>query len=107
MLGRLGGRGVLAAGAGSEQSPTEWVGFGKIKHEVPKLYAIPTTSGTGSEATMGAVISDSETHAKNIISDGSLLPALAALEEHQREIDYYRRWSDHYGYLFVVARKAH
>ena len=32
-------------------------------------------------------------------------PGLAALEEHQREIDYYRRWSKHYGYLFVVARK--
>ncbi len=31
---------------------------------------------------------------------------LAALEEHQREIDYFRRWSAHYGYLFVVARKA-
>jgi SAM-dependent methyltransferase len=31
-------------------------------------------------------------------------PGLAALEEHQREIDYYRRWSRHYGYLFVVAR---
>ena len=32
-------------------------------------------------------------------------PAREALEEHQREIDYYRRWSAHYGYLFVVARK--
>lgn len=31
--------------------------------------------------------------------------ALAALEEHQREIDYYRRWSEHYGYLFVIAVK--
>ncbi len=31
--------------------------------------------------------------------------ALAALAEHQREIDYYRRWSDHYGYQFVVARR--
>ena len=71
---------IIAAGSGSDQSPTQWVGFGKIKHEVPKLYAIPTTSGTGSEATMGAVISDSQTHAKNIISDGSLLPALAALD---------------------------
>ena len=28
-----------------------------------------------------------------------------ALEAHQREIDYLRRWSAHYGYLFVVARK--
>jgi hypothetical protein len=32
-------------------------------------------------------------------------PGLEALEAHQREIDYYRRWSEHYGYLFVVARK--
>ena len=32
--------------------------------------------------------------------------ALDALEEHQREIDYYRRWSEHYGYLFVVCRRV-
>ncbi len=32
-------------------------------------------------------------------------PGLAELEEHQREIDYYRRWSEHYGYLFVIARR--
>ena len=30
---------------------------------------------------------------------------LEALAQHQQEIDYYRRWSAHYGYLFVVARK--
>lgn len=30
---------------------------------------------------------------------------LAALEEHQREIDNFRRWSAHYGYVFVVSRK--
>jgi SAM-dependent methyltransferase len=33
--------------------------------------------------------------------------ALRELEAHQREIDCYRRWSEHYGYLFVVARKSH
>ncbi len=31
--------------------------------------------------------------------------ALAAIENHQQEVDYYRRWSAHYGYLFVVARR--
>ena len=31
---------------------------------------------------------------------------LEELESHQREIDYYRRWSAHYGYLFVVAREG-
>jgi alcohol dehydrogenase len=71
---------IIAASATSDQSPTEWVGFGKVKHAVMKLYAIPTTSGTGSEATVGAVISDSVTHEKSIISGPSLLPAAIALD---------------------------
>jgi ubiquinone/menaquinone biosynthesis C-methylase UbiE len=32
--------------------------------------------------------------------------ALSVLAESEREIDYYRRWSAHYGYLFVVARRV-
>lgn len=31
--------------------------------------------------------------------------ALAAIADNQREVDCYRRWSAHYGYLFVVARR--
>ena len=71
---------IIAASATSDESPKDWVGFGKVKHEVLKLYAVPTTSGTGSEATMGAVISDSETHLKGVISGGTLLPAATALD---------------------------
>lgn len=71
---------VIAAAATSTASPAGWVGMGKIKHQVLKLYAIPTTSGTGSEATMGAVISDSTTHEKSIIMGESLLPTAVALD---------------------------
>ena len=71
---------IIAASAGSEESPREWVGFGKIKHEVIKIYAVPTTSGTGSEATSGAVISDAVTHEKGVIAMSTLLPSAAALD---------------------------
>ncbi len=71
---------IIAASATSDANPQDWVGFGKVKHEVLKLYAIPTTAGTGSEATMGAVISDSVTHEKGVISGAPLGPAAIALD---------------------------
>ena len=71
---------IIAAAATSDASPVDWVGIGKIKHAHPKLFAIPTTSGTGSEATIGAVISDATTHEKHILMGETLLPTAAALD---------------------------
>lgn len=71
---------IIAAAATSDKDPREWVGFAKIRHAVPPIYAIPTTSGTGSEATIGSVLSDDETHEKAVISARQLLPAAVALD---------------------------
>lgn len=71
---------IICASASSDEDPVQWVGFGKFKHEPLRLYAIPTTSGTGSEATIGGVISDPKTHQKSIIAAPGLLPAAAALD---------------------------
>ncbi len=44
------------------------------------LVAVPTTSGTGSECTMAAVLHDPETHRKVPIANGDLFPDLALLD---------------------------
>jgi alcohol dehydrogenase len=85
---------ILAIGGGSsidaakvmgvtlthEGEPQDFVGFGKVKDPLPPLYVISTTSGTGSEATMGAVISDNVTHEKGIISGATMLPLAACVD---------------------------
>lgn len=55
-------------------------GMMKILKKLPPLVAVPTTAGTGSEATIGAVISDHENHHKYAITDPCLMPACAVLD---------------------------
>lgn len=71
---------AIAAAAGTDQDPQEWVGIGKIKHDIIPIFVMPTTAGTGSEATMGAVISDSETHEKSVLSGIGMHPSAVALD---------------------------
>ena len=45
-----------------------------------KIYAVPTTAGTGSEVTVAAVISDPERQSKLVIVDPRMVPKMAALD---------------------------
>lgn len=63
-----------------KQSVKQMKGLLKIRKKLPLLIAIPTTAGTGSETTLAAVITDSETHFKYPINDFNLIPPYAVLD---------------------------
>ncbi|TNC82439.1 MAG: alcohol dehydrogenase [Oleiphilus sp.] len=71
---------VVALAATNEVEPAELVGILKGKKPSAPFFAIPTTAGTGSEATIGAVISDKETHKKELVIDTKIVPLVAALD---------------------------
>ena len=62
------------------QSLSHMRGILKIHRRLPTLVAIPTTAGTGSETTLAAVITDSETRHKYPINDFPLIPHYAVLD---------------------------
>lgn len=55
-------------------------GLLKIGKELPPMFVVPTTAGTGAEATLAAVISNNYTHEKYPLMDTSLIPDYAVLD---------------------------
>jgi alcohol dehydrogenase len=55
-------------------------GLLKVVKKIPPFIAVPTTAGTGSETTIAAVITDSDTHHKYAIMDLQLVPLYAILD---------------------------
>lgn len=52
----------------------------KIRKKLPPFMAIPTTAGTGSEATVAAVVSDPSAREKFAIVDPAILPDFALID---------------------------
>jgi len=87
--------GIIALGGGSpmdaakgaaarvvrpRKSVNKLGGLLKVLGRLPPFIAIPTTAGTGSETTIAALITDTETHHKYAIMDLSLIPRYAILD---------------------------
>jgi alcohol dehydrogenase class IV len=73
-------KGVGARISRPHKSILQMKGLLKVRRKLPPLFAIPTTAGTGSEATLAAVISDTDTHEKYQINDMVLIPHYAVLD---------------------------
>lgn len=76
------GKAIAARIARPDRTIAELQGVLKVRsrRKVPVMWAIPTTSGTGSEATMAAVITDHETHRKKSINDMAIIPHVCVLD---------------------------
>ena len=64
----------------STSSIMSMAGMFKVKKKTPLLFAVPTTAGTGSEATVAAVITDEKEHHKFTVNDPKLIPDVAVLD---------------------------
>lgn len=71
---------VIAARVTNAKPIEQLEGLFKVRIPPPPLYAIPTTAGTGSEATYAAVVSDPVNHMKKFVVDPKLVPSMAALD---------------------------
>ncbi len=71
---------VMALSASTGKTPRDLIGILKARQPSLPLFVVPTTAGTGSEATIGAVISDDVTHQKGIVIDPAVVPLATAID---------------------------
>ena len=71
---------AIAVSISNPKPLRQLAGYLKGLRSPVKIYAVPTTAGTGSEVTVAAVISDPEKHTKLGIVDPRMVPKMAALD---------------------------
>src|SRR5262249_26859252 len=91
---RFGADSILAVGGGSALDVAKMIGvavanpgpvhqfqgYHRISQPGPPVVAVPTTAGTGSEATKVAVITDTSRNVKMMILDSKLMPTAAVVD---------------------------
>lgn len=71
---------ITAAKVKNDRPIERMRGMFKLKHKLPPFFAIPTTAGSGSEASIAAVITNTETQDKFAICDPKLVPTAVLLD---------------------------
>lgn len=70
---------AIAALVANEGKLRDFMGT-EISGDIPPMVAIPTTAGTGSEATKFTIITDTETNVKMLLKGDALMPDLAIID---------------------------
>src|SRR5436190_3111262 len=71
---------MIGAAAANPGPVSQFQGYHRIAQPGPPLVAVPTTAGTGSEATKVAVITDTARNVKMMILDAKLMPTAAVVD---------------------------
>ncbi|MEF8942718.1 MAG: iron-containing alcohol dehydrogenase [Desulfohalobiaceae bacterium] len=71
---------AIAVKAGNEGAIADFMGIDKIPRPGLPVLAVPTTAGTGSEATMVTIITDTETDVKMMIMSPHLMPDASVVD---------------------------
>lgn len=71
---------IAALNARPKKTIAQLQGLLKVRKKLVYFWAIPTTSGTGSETTVAAVITEKSTHHKASINDPCISPRYAVLD---------------------------
>lgn len=73
-------KGCGAQVANPHRTLAQMKGLLKVRRDLPTLFAVPTTAGTGSEVTVTAVITNPEARDKYLMNDLHMIPHYAVLD---------------------------